>query len=168
MNDDAPAPAALEARRVSATLGTTEVLHGIDLVLSAAAGPASSARTARASRPAEGLAGLLAHRGEVRLFGEAQGKVPARARAAPVVAGPERHGRGSADDLMVYDVAMLGRLPHQRWLAAPSAADREAVERPCAAPRPGTGATARWASSRAASASACCWRARWRSRPRCC
>lgn len=30
---------------------------------------------------------------------------------------------------MVYDVAMLGRLPHQRWLAAPTEADREAVER---------------------------------------
>jgi len=29
----------------------------------------------------------------------------------------------------VYDVAMLGRLPHQRWLAAPNDADRAAVER---------------------------------------
>jgi iron complex transport system ATP-binding protein len=38
-------------------------------------------------------------------------------------------GEGSADDLMVHDVAMLGRLPHQRWLAAPSDADRAAVER---------------------------------------
>jgi iron complex transport system ATP-binding protein len=30
--------------------------------------------------------------------------------------------------LTVYDVAMLGRLPHQPWLAAPSVADRTAVE----------------------------------------
>ncbi|MDP3707090.1 MAG: ABC transporter ATP-binding protein, partial [Polaromonas sp.] len=29
----------------------------------------------------------------------------------------------------VYDVAMLGRLPHQAWLAPPSAADHAAVER---------------------------------------
>jgi ABC-type cobalamin/Fe3+-siderophores transport system ATPase subunit len=34
----------------------------------------------------------------------------------------------SADDLTVLDVAMLGRLPHQRWLAQPSASDHAAVE----------------------------------------
>jgi len=35
----------------------------------------------------------------------------------------------AADDLTVYDVAMLGRLPHQPWLSPPSAADHAAVER---------------------------------------
>jgi iron complex transport system ATP-binding protein len=35
----------------------------------------------------------------------------------------------AADDLTVYDVAMLGRLPHQPWLAAPGDTDRAAVER---------------------------------------
>ena len=30
--------------------------------------------------------------------------------------------------MSVYDVAMLGRLPHQPWLAPPSQADRAAVE----------------------------------------
>ncbi|HQX61643.1 MAG TPA: ABC transporter ATP-binding protein, partial [Burkholderiaceae bacterium] len=34
----------------------------------------------------------------------------------------------SGDDLSVWDVAMLGRLPHQAWLAAPDAADHQAVE----------------------------------------
>ena len=34
----------------------------------------------------------------------------------------------AADDLTCYDVAMLGRLPHQAWLAPPSAADHAAVE----------------------------------------
>jgi iron complex transport system ATP-binding protein len=34
----------------------------------------------------------------------------------------------SADDLTVFDVAMLGRLPHQPWLSSPSAADHAAVE----------------------------------------
>jgi iron complex transport system ATP-binding protein len=52
----------------------------------------------------------------------------------------------AADDLTVYDVAMLGRLPHQGWLAPPSAADHAAVEQACAT-RPGTGASARWAAS---------------------
>ena len=35
---------------------------------------------------------------------------------------------GTAEDLSAWDVAMLGRLPHQSWLAAPSAADQAAVE----------------------------------------
>jgi iron complex transport system ATP-binding protein len=37
-------------------------------------------------------------------------------------------GEGHTDDLSAYDLTMLGRLPHQSWLAPPSAADREAVE----------------------------------------
>jgi iron complex transport system ATP-binding protein len=34
----------------------------------------------------------------------------------------------ASDDLRVWDVVMLGRLPHQNWLAAPSARDRAGVE----------------------------------------
>jgi len=34
----------------------------------------------------------------------------------------------ASDDLQVWDVAMLGRMPHQSWLAAPSAHDHAAVE----------------------------------------
>eukprot|EP01038_Epipyxis_sp_PR26KG_P020360 gene20360-28828_t len=115
------------ARSVSATLGVTEVLHGIDLRLSSArwtsiVGPNGAGK----STLLKALAGLLAHRGEVRLFGEAQGKIPARVRAQRLSwLGQSGSGEGSADDLMVYDIAMLGRLPHQRWLAAPSPADRE-------------------------------------------
>ena len=37
-------------------------------------------------------------------------------------------GEQGADDLSVWDVAMLGRLPHQAWLAPPSHADRAVVE----------------------------------------
>ncbi|WP_432725606.1 ABC transporter ATP-binding protein [Variovorax sp. W6] len=124
-------PAALEARRLSATLGTAEVLHGIDLKLPAArwtsiVGPNGAGK----STLLKALAGLLAHRGEVLLLGEAQDKVPARVRARRLSwLGQSGTGEGSADDLMVYDVAMLGRLPHQRWLATPGEADREAVER---------------------------------------
>ena len=123
--------AALEARSLSATLGSVEVLHGIDLALAAGrwtsiVGPNGAGK----STLLKALAGLLAHRGEVRLFGEAQAAVPARVRARRLSwLGQSGTGEGSADDLMVYDVAMLGRLPHQRWLAAPSEADRNAVER---------------------------------------
>ena len=35
---------------------------------------------------------------------------------------------GGAEDLRAQDVVMLGRLPHQAWLAGPGPADHEAVE----------------------------------------
>ncbi|MBT2304305.1 ABC transporter ATP-binding protein [Variovorax paradoxus] len=122
---------ALEARQVSASLGQTEVLHGIDLALAAGrwtsiVGPNGAGK----STLLKVLAGLLAHRGEVRLFGQPLDAIAGRARARRLSwLGQGGAGEGSADDLMVYDVAMLGRLPHQRWLAAPSDADRAAVER---------------------------------------
>lgn len=122
---------ALEVRGVSAALGGTEVLHGIDLAIGAArwtsiVGPNGAGK----STLLKVLAGLLAHRGELRLFGEPAAKLPARQRARRLSwLGQGVAGEGAADDLLVYDVAMLGRLPHQRWLAAPDAADRAAVER---------------------------------------
>ena len=122
---------ALEARSVSATLGVTEVLHGIDLTFAAGrwtsiVGPNGAGK----STLLKVLAGLLSHGGEVRLLGQPLGTLSGRARAQRMSwLGQGGAGEGSADDLMVYDVAMLGRLPHQRWLAAPSEADRAAVER---------------------------------------
>ncbi|MGJ7508859.1 ABC transporter ATP-binding protein [Variovorax sp. GT1P44] len=122
---------ALEARRVSATLGVTEVLHFIDLALAAGrwtsiVGPNGAGK----STLLKVLAGLLPHGGEVHLLGQPLGALSGRKRARRMSwLGQGGAGEGSADDLMVYDVAMLGRLPHQRWLATPSDADRAAVER---------------------------------------
>ena len=123
---------ALEARGVSATLGAAEVLHGIDLKLGASrwtsiVGPNGAGK----STLLKALAGLLPHRGDVFLFGEPSARVPGRVRAQRLswLGQSGAAGEGGADDLMVYDIAMLGRLPHQRWLAAPSKDDREAVER---------------------------------------
>ncbi|RZI93055.1 MAG: ABC transporter ATP-binding protein [Variovorax sp.] len=123
--------AALQARRVSALLGTAEVLHDIDLSIEAGrwtsiVGPNGAGK----STLLKVLAGLLAHSGEVQLFGDVLESLPGRARAQRLSwLGQGGAGEGSADDLMVYDVAMLGRLPHQRWLAAPNEADLAAVER---------------------------------------
>jgi len=122
---------ALQARQLSATLGSVEVLHAIDLALAAGrwtsiVGPNGAGK----STLLKALAGLLAHRGEVRLGDQPLLALSGRARARRLSwLGQGGPGEGSADDLMVYDVAMLGRLPHQRWLAAPSEADRAAVER---------------------------------------
>ncbi len=77
------------------------------------------------------LAGLLPCTGEVALLGQPLAALRGRARARQLAwLGQSGHGgESSADDLTVYDVAMLGRLPHQAWLAPPSAADHAAVER---------------------------------------
>ncbi|QNK73197.1 ABC transporter ATP-binding protein [Variovorax sp. PAMC28562] len=123
--------AAVECKALSAVLGSAEVLHGIDLAIEAGrwtsiVGPNGAGK----STLLKALAGLLPHRGEVQLFGEPMAKLSGRTRAQQLSwLGQGGAGEGSADDLMVYDVAMLGRLPHQRWLAAPSERDRAAVER---------------------------------------
>jgi len=126
----AKAPA-LEARQVSARLGDTEVLHGINLPIVAGrwtsiVGPNGAGK----STLLRVLAGLLVHRGEVLLGGEALQRMPSRVRARRLSwLGQGGAGETSADDLMVYDVTMLGRLPHRAWLAPPGDADHAAVER---------------------------------------
>jgi iron complex transport system ATP-binding protein len=71
------------------------------------------------------LAGLQRFDGEVHLQGRPLRDWPARARARTLAwLGQDE---GGADELSAHDVVMLGRLPHQGWLAPPSAADRAAV-----------------------------------------
>lgn len=72
------------------------------------------------------LAGLLPSTGEVHLLGRPLGawQRKERARALSWLGQNE----GAAEDLLVYDVAMLGRLPYQGWMQPPSQADHQAVE----------------------------------------
>ena len=73
------------------------------------------------------LAQLLPAGGSVALKGRDMREWNAKERARTMAwMGQGEHG---ADDLLAFDVAMLGRLPHQAWLGAPSAADHAAVER---------------------------------------
>lgn len=122
---------AIEARGLSAALGTgahkARILHGIDLRLptgrwTAIVGPNGAGK----STLLRALAGLLPCEGEVFLQGRSLGTLAARARARQL--SWLGQNESAADDLTVYDVAMLGRLPHQAWLAPPSQADRAAVE----------------------------------------
>ena len=118
---------ALSARAVHASLGLVQVLHGIDLVVPAGrwtsiVGPNGAGK----STLLKVLAGLLPHTGAVCLQGRALGGLTGRERAQRLAWLGQ--GEVAADDLTAYDVAMLGRLPHQRWLAAVSEADRAAVE----------------------------------------
>lgn len=118
---------ALEARGLSVTLGGAAILEGIDLALAAGrwtsiVGPNGAGK----STLLKILAGILPCHGQVHLLGRPLHKWPRaeRARAMSWLG----QGEAAADDLTVYDVAMLGRLPHQPWLAPPSDADRLAVE----------------------------------------
>ncbi|MEJ7929936.1 ABC transporter ATP-binding protein [Ramlibacter sp. AN1015] len=119
---------ALEARGLRVSLAGREVLHGIDLTLpagrwTAVAGPNGAGKTTLL----KALAGLLPMEGEVRLLGRARGTLSARDRARLLAWLGQNEG--GAEDLRAGDVVLLGRLPHQGWLAAPSAADHAAVER---------------------------------------
>ncbi|MDP3812783.1 MAG: ABC transporter ATP-binding protein, partial [Hydrogenophaga sp.] len=119
--------AALHAQGIAVSLGGTPVLHGIDVVLPAArwtsvVGPNGAGK----STLLKALAGLLPHSGQVQLLDRplAQWRGRERARCLAWLG----QGEQGADDLSVWDVAMLGRLPHQPWLAPSSGADRVAVE----------------------------------------
>ena len=119
---------AIDVRLVSASLGNIEVLHGISLALARArwtsvVGPNGAGK----STLLKVLAGLLPHTGEITLLGQALTKWSPRQRAQQL--SWLGQSEASPDDLTAYDVAMLGRLPHQPWLAAPSAEDHAAVER---------------------------------------
>ncbi len=118
---------ALRAEGIRAQLGTTWVLDGLDVDIAAGrwtsiVGPNGAGK----STLLKVLAGLIGHQGVVHLQGQPMDQWPARERARQLAWLGQSEGAG--DDLTVWDVALLGRLPHQVWLSKPSAQDRAAVE----------------------------------------
>jgi iron complex transport system ATP-binding protein len=118
---------AINAHAIGAKLGHVQVLHDIDLSFPSArwtsiVGPNGAGK----STLLKVLAGLLPHTGGVSLLGQPLSSLPGRQRAQQLSWLGQNESSG--EDLTVLDVAMLGRLPHQPWLAAPSAADHVAVE----------------------------------------
>ena len=118
---------AITARGVGVTLGGRPVLQGIDLSLAAGrwtaiVGPNGAGKTTLL----KALARLLPHRGEVQLLGRSADAWSHRERALRLAwLGQNETG---AEDLLAYDVVMLGRLPHQPWLGAAGAQDRVQVQ----------------------------------------
>ncbi|TAG32670.1 MAG: ABC transporter ATP-binding protein [Polaromonas sp.] len=119
---------AARARGISARLGNVEVLTGISLDFPRArwtsiVGPNGAGK----STLLKVLAGLTPFSGSVELSGQPFQKVAAKQRARQL--SWLGQNEATADDLTAYDVTMLGRLPHQPWLAPASAADHAAVEK---------------------------------------
>ena len=109
-------------------LGGTPILQPLQLTpppraWTAVVGPNGAGK----STMLRALSGLLPFDGTLQLQGRAWDQWPARERARQVAWLGQNEA--SADDLSALDVAMLGRLPHQAWLAPASAADHAAVER---------------------------------------
>ena len=123
--------AALRCDGLGVCLQGTPVLHDIGVELpagcwSAVVGPNGAGK----STLLRALAGLVPvsgpASGSVSLLGRALGDWPAKERARSLAWLGQNEG--GADDLRAEDVVMLGRLPHQAWLAPPSAADLAAVQ----------------------------------------
>jgi iron complex transport system ATP-binding protein len=119
--------AALGLSMTGADIGKRRILHGIDLQLAAGrwvavAGPNGAGK----STLLRVLAGLLPCEGQVMLQGRPLAGWPARERAAQLAWLGQ--AEGGSDDLLAWDIVMLGRLPHRPWLAPPSQADHAAAE----------------------------------------
>lgn len=118
---------AIQATGLRAALGGREVLHGVNLRIvpgqwTSIVGPNGAGK----STLLKALAGVLPFTGEVKLLGTPIHLIAHRTRARQLAWLGQNEA--SADDLTVLDVVMLGRLPHQAWLAPPSDADMAAVE----------------------------------------
>lgn len=119
-------PPALQAQLPTLGIGRHTILRDVDLSLpagrwSAIVGPNGAGK----STLLRALAGLLPVRGELRLQGRPLRDWPARERARQL--GWLGQGEAGGGDLRVWDVVLLGRLPHRPWLAAADARDRDAA-----------------------------------------
>ena len=119
---------AIDAHSVGAKLGNSKILHDISFAIPKArwtsiVGPNGAGK----STLLKVLAHLLPHTGKITLLGQPLASLGGRVRAKQLAWLGQNESTG--DDLTVQDVVMLGRLPHQPWLAAPSDADHAAVAR---------------------------------------
>ena len=118
---------ALSAQGLQVNLGGQPVLHGVDVAFAAGkwtaiVGPNGAGK----STLLKALSGLLPAHGEVQLTGQSLPQLSPRERAQRV--SWLGQNETASDDLRVWDVVMLGRMPHQDWLASPSAQDHAVVE----------------------------------------
>ena len=118
---------ALQAQSLRVRLGDRWALDGVDVTVAAGqwtcvVGPNGAGK----STLLKALAGLLPHEGAVRWHGQPLDTLARRERGQRL--SWLGQGESTTLDLRVWDVAMLGRLPHQRWWGAPSDQDHRMCE----------------------------------------
>lgn len=118
---------AMRLQQVHVSLSGQEVLRGIDLSFVAGrwtsiVGPNGAGK----STLLKVLAGLLPTTGRIFLFDQELMAMDRQRRAQQL--SWLGQNESASDDLRVWDVVMLGRMPHQDWLATPSARDLAVVD----------------------------------------
>ena len=122
---------ALAVSGLRVQLGEREVLRSIDLQITPArwtaiVGPNGAGKSTLLRAMAGMQAGHQSQSGQVLLQGRALQSWGSRDRAKALAWLGQN--QTVAGEMSVYDVVMLGRLPHQGWLAPASAADHAAVQ----------------------------------------
>jgi len=117
---------ALRVRDMRVSLEGHAVLHGIDLSFVAGrwtsiVGPNGAGK----STLLKALAGLLPVSGRIHLFDQDLIAMSPQKRAQQL--SWLGQNESASDDLRVWDVVMLGRMPHQDWWATPNAHDQAVV-----------------------------------------
>jgi iron complex transport system ATP-binding protein len=119
--------AAATARDLSVRLGESRVVDRVDLRIASGrwtsiVGPNGAGK----SSLMRALAQLLPSSGHLEIFGRDARRLRARDRARTL--SWLGQGEQGPDEFRAYDVVMLGRSPHQAWLAGANSTDRQAVE----------------------------------------
>jgi iron complex transport system ATP-binding protein len=121
----------IELRNVSLSRNNKLVLQNIDVIIpggewTSVVGPNGAGK----STLVQTLAGLLPYEGSIQIGGTELRSIAIKARAQQIAWLEQATSIPDGLDfgLRVYDIAMLGRLPHQNWLSIPSEEDCGAVK----------------------------------------
>jgi iron complex transport system ATP-binding protein len=121
----------IELRNVSLSRNNTVILQNINLAIpggewTSIVGPNGAGK----STLVQALAGLLPYEGSIQIGGAELRSIAIKTRAQQIAWLEQATATPDSLDfgLRVYDIAMLGRLPHQNWLSIPSTQDRLMVE----------------------------------------
>jgi ABC-type cobalamin/Fe3+-siderophores transport system ATPase subunit len=121
----------IELRNVSLSRDNKIVLQNIDLAIpegewTSIVGPNGAGK----STLVQALAGLLPYEGSIQVGGIELRSIAIKARAQQIAWLEQATSIPDSLDfgLRVYDIAMLGRLPHQNWLSIPGAEDHLVIE----------------------------------------
>lgn len=125
-----PSGWAMQAHGVQVHADKTSLIHGVSVQLpvqrwTAIVGP-NGAGKSTLLRALAGLQPRKSMQGRIELLGKDLADWPAKLRARTL--SWMGQNETVSPELSSYDVVMLGRLPHQAWLAPPSAQDHAVVQ----------------------------------------